>query len=438
MIWTWLSRMFRFGRKGPVSTLEVLSICIPWKRLELIVERTPDRRQLVESAAQELGMSEGELMAQVSARAKIPFAARVHAIDLARLPAGCTVDQLKRAGCIPLFQENAWTGIVCVDPSLIRLAFPGPLEQQVYLSTWFKIARAIDESEKLLVERKQREEADRVRAQIDLAKKVVGLVVEEASKYGSDAVRFLLAESSPTYEFIASDGRRAHGRILPQAGEALLALGRQGGEGGVDVQLPNRAERRQVRVGREDLPQSLMVRWDVPALVAAPAVAAVPDNVIPLHPVQAAPVPGTPLPPPTQATAVPSKRGQPVVLIVDDNATFAGVLERFLGKQELRIVRAEHGDAALRLIRSGEVVPDLVVCDVHMPVMNGFEFVKRLRAEAGWQNVPVVMLTSDNDVETELRLLGDGADAFIAKNEDPRVLCLHVKRLLQRAQREAA
>ncbi len=438
MIWTWFSRMLRFGRKGPVSTLEVLSTCIPWKRLERIVERTPDRRQLVESAAQELGMSEGELMAQVSARAKIPFAARVNAIDLARLPLGCTADHLKRAGCIPLFQESAWTGIVCVDPSLIRLAFPGPIEQQVYLSTWFKIARAIEESEKLLAERKQREEAERVRAQLDLAKKVVGLVVEEASKYNGESVRFLLTEGGPTYEFIASDGRRAHGRILPQAGEALLALGRQGSEGGVEVLLPNRAERRQVRLSREDLPQSLMVRWDAPVLVAAPSVVPVPDNVIPLHPVPAPIAAGSQHPQPVQGASELAVRGQPVVLIVDDNATFAGVLERFLGKQELRVVRAEHGDAALRLIRSGEVVPDLVVCDVHMPVMNGFEFVKRLRAEAGWQSVPVVMLTSDNDVETELRLLGDGADAFIAKNEDPRVLCLHVKRLLQRSQREAA
>ena len=149
MIWSWVTRLFRFGRRGPVSTLETLSSILPWKTLERIVERTPDRRQLVESAAQELGMSEGELMAQVSARAKIPFAARVHPIDLSRLPAGCTLDHLRRAACIPLIQEGAWTGIVCVDPSLVHLAFPSPRlpEQQIYLSTWHKIARAIEESE---------------------------------------------------------------------------------------------------------------------------------------------------------------------------------------------------------------------------------------------------------------------------------------------------
>ena len=288
-----------------------------------------------------------------------------------------------------------------------------------------------------MLERKQREESERRRAEVELARKVIGLVVEEASKYGAELVRFLISQSGSSYEFMAGDGRRARGTILAQAGEALLGLARQQSEDAVEVVLPKRQERWSVQLGREDLPQSLIVRWQVPEPVAAPV--AVPANVIPLHPAAAGAVPvAVAAGAATAPTAPKQAGGRPVVLVVDDNATFAGVLERFLGKQELTVVRAEHGEAALRMIRAGEVVPQLVVCDVHMPVMNGFEFVKRLRAEAGWGDVPVVMLTSDDDVETELRLLGDGADAFIAKNEDPRVLCMHVKKLLQRTQREAA
>ena len=66
--------------------------------------------------------------------------------------------------------------------------------------------------------------------------------------------------------------------------------------------------------------------------------------------------------------------------------------------------------------------------------MNGVEFLKQLREKAF--QIPTIMLTSDADVEIEIELLGAGADAYVRKQDDPRLLWVHVKRLLQ--QRRAA
>jgi CheY-like chemotaxis protein len=87
----------------------------------------------------------------------------------------------------------------------------------------------------------------------------------------------------------------------------------------------------------------------------------------------------------------------------------------------------------------GGVLPKVIICDLHMPVMNGRELLARLKGEPRWKAIPVIMLTSDDDVDAELQLLNSGADAFVSKGKDPRVLTAQVQRLIQRANlREAA
>jgi DNA-binding response OmpR family regulator len=73
-----------------------------------------------------------------------------------------------------------------------------------------------------------------------------------------------------------------------------------------------------------------------------------------------------------------------------------------------------------------------------MPVMNGKELLAALKGDARFAKIPVVMLTSDDDIEAELTMLGAGADAFVSKSKDPRVLCAQVRRLAQLSQFQEA
>ena len=74
-----------------------------------------------------------------------------------------------------------------------------------------------------------------------------------------------------------------------------------------------------------------------------------------------------------------------------------------------------------------------------MPGTDGFTVVKELKASKQFCDLPVIMLTSDTSTDTEVELVRSGADVFLAKHQDPRVLCAHVQRLLdQRRKRQAA
>jgi len=133
-----------------------------------------------------------------------------------------------------------------------------------------------------------------------------------------------------------------------------------------------------------------------------------------------------------------SSRGHPV-LVVDDNPMFCRVLERLLRREEVLPFFADNGVRALEKLESaGAVMPKVIICDLHMPVMNGRELLARLKNDERFKQIPVVMLTSDDDVDAELQLLASGADAFVSKAKDPRVLTAQVRRLLRRPALEEA
>jgi CheY-like chemotaxis protein len=118
------------------------------------------------------------------------------------------------------------------------------------------------------------------------------------------------------------------------------------------------------------------------------------------------------------------------VLVVDDNPMFCRVLERLLKRENCEVSFAENGVQALeKLTTLIAFTPKVIICDLHMPKMNGREFVSRLKEDPRFRNIPVIMLTSDDGVDAELSMLEVGADALISKSKDPRVLCAQVIRL---------
>ena len=121
------------------------------------------------------------------------------------------------------------------------------------------------------------------------------------------------------------------------------------------------------------------------------------------------------------------------MLVVDDNPMFCRVLERLLKRDGYEPSFAENGAVAWeRLQAMREQLPHAIICDLHMPLMNGEELLGKLKQDERLKNIPVVMLTSDDGIDSELNLLGSGADAFVSKAKDPRVLVAQVRRLTAR------
>ncbi len=121
------------------------------------------------------------------------------------------------------------------------------------------------------------------------------------------------------------------------------------------------------------------------------------------------------------------------ILVVDDDAELRGLVGFTLRQDGHAIVEAVNGADALATF-AGER-PDLVILDVNMPVMNGFEALRRLRAGS---DVPVMMLTVMSSEEDQVRGLDLGADDYLVKPFSPRTLLARVRALSRRAGAPAA
>lgn len=132
--------------------------------------------------------------------------------------------------------------------------------------------------------------------------------------------------------------------------------------------------------------------------------------------------------------ASPEGRGPGVshgrVLVVDDDPTVAEVAAGYLERAGYDVERAGDGLAALE--RFAALRPDLVVLDLMLPGMDGFEVCRRMRAQGP---VPVVMLTARGDEDDRILGLETGADDYVTKPFSPRELVLRVEAVLRRGRR---
>ena len=101
------------------------------------------------------------------------------------------------------------------------------------------------------------------------------------------------------------------------------------------------------------------------------------------------------------------------ILVVDDIPANLETLRELLDTPDYRLVEAADGPTALRLAAASP--PDLVLLDIMMPGMDGFEVCRRLRADAKLAEVPVIMLTALDDQASRLAGLEAGADDFVSK-----------------------
>lgn len=115
----------------------------------------------------------------------------------------------------------------------------------------------------------------------------------------------------------------------------------------------------------------------------------------------------------------------PLVLVVDDHIPAVSMLTRLLEREGYDVISAYDGDEALKICQ--HTVPDLILLDVMMPKLSGFEVVEILRNTERTQNIPIILITAKttpDDIEQGLRL---GADDYIAKPFNPRELLARAK-----------
>ncbi|MDD2961234.1 MAG: two-component regulator propeller domain-containing protein [Muribaculaceae bacterium] len=115
------------------------------------------------------------------------------------------------------------------------------------------------------------------------------------------------------------------------------------------------------------------------------------------------------------------------ILIVDDNVAISDFLKDILSERYNCIV-ANNGKAGLAVCNG--YIPDLMIIDLMMPIMDGIEMSKRIKKNVSLSTIPIIMLTAKDDVDTEAKSVDIGIDVFMSKPFDPSILLSRVGQLL--------
>jgi twitching motility two-component system response regulator PilH len=117
------------------------------------------------------------------------------------------------------------------------------------------------------------------------------------------------------------------------------------------------------------------------------------------------------------------------VLVVEDSPVQREMITNLLRENGLQVTQAGNGAEALEQVEISP--PDLVVLDIVMPILNGYEVCRRIKSNPQTQNLPVVMCSTKNEEFDRYWGMRQGADAYVSKPFQPSELVGTVKRLLR-------
>jgi len=120
---------------------------------------------------------------------------------------------------------------------------------------------------------------------------------------------------------------------------------------------------------------------------------------------------------------------KPVILVVDDNQQNRELLQVYLEDVDCKAVPAQDGLEALEIIRKNP--PDLILLDIMMPKMSGFEVCKRLKSNPATADIPVIMVTALSEFGDIERAIDSGTDDFLSKPVNKLELLTRVKTMLK-------
>jgi DNA-binding response OmpR family regulator len=119
------------------------------------------------------------------------------------------------------------------------------------------------------------------------------------------------------------------------------------------------------------------------------------------------------------------------LLVIDDEPAIQLILEHFFSA-EYEVVLTANGRDALAWLQQGQRV-DVIVADYEMPIMNGLDFVRELRAFPAYEHTPLLMLSGTDETSKKILCLKQGADDYLVKPFNPEELEIRIKKIMGRA-----
>ncbi len=132
-------------------------------------------------------------------------------------------------------------------------------------------------------------------------------------------------------------------------------------------------------------------------------------------------------------TEINNNEEQKQLMLVDDDPNLILLVRDYLEFRGYEVITAENGKIALELL--GENVPDLIICDIMMPEMDGYTLVKMIRDNPATEWIPVLFLSAKGQSQDKVKGLNTGADVYIVKPFEPEELVAQVESSLRQATR---
>lgn len=118
------------------------------------------------------------------------------------------------------------------------------------------------------------------------------------------------------------------------------------------------------------------------------------------------------------------------ILVLDDEMSIRMLLENFLSKT-YNVITCNDGQEGLKYLEEGNL-PDLIVADIQMPNLDGYEFIRNVRASGFFKNIPMIMLSGIESSSERVKCLKLGADDYLVKPFNPEELAIRIENLLAR------
>ncbi|WP_069791500.1 response regulator transcription factor [Cyanobacterium sp. IPPAS B-1200] len=121
------------------------------------------------------------------------------------------------------------------------------------------------------------------------------------------------------------------------------------------------------------------------------------------------------------------------LLLIDDDPNLILLVKDYLEFNGYQVLIASQGREALSILE--RETPDLIICDVMMPEMDGYTFVEEIRQNTQWNQLPIIFLSAKTQTQDRIKGLNQGADVYLVKPFEPEELVAQVKSTLNYSQR---
>ncbi len=388
---------FLFKDLEAKSVVDVLPSYFSKKRLQKLAESGCDPRELSDQALKMLNWLPEKFFKKLSNRIRFPLYLNPTLEFPLGLMAQLPLGRLERLGAFPIIRGNQVCAIWAVDPLVAKNCLGIFDNFPIYLGRWSEISSAWKFYESRLIEKEKVEHK--------LQQVFEKLMLRIAEELSNSNLENLQLDESLIADFLEPADLDALGVTSSYFWERLKELTRRG-----DVSISFILD----QVGYVNLAYSF-------------------DCEKQLLKIKSHSIKKSAIDPPAESLLNDSApKGLSNVLLIDDSSIFTTVLKKYLANSQFQFKDFVIPRAAINYLRRTKKPIDLIVCDLHMPDLNGEDVLNSVRQIDRYRATPFVFLTSEKNVDQKIQLFQKGVDAYIGKDEDPRLIAVQLQSLINK------